>query len=562
MIGKITTPNTIEEKDLPATVSWDSLTEKPNSLSDINYAESVQLNVASVGISDLAIQGWQFDGTFSASDNDTIAWTSGTLRFKDGTTFAISAGNTGNISAVNYIYFSRAASTTVLQVTTTAASAVGANKVLMCVCQNVAVGKKATFQVFGGSGGVGTLITADNIAANSITANEIASNTITAAQIAAGTITADRIQSGSITTTQLNFTPVTAGGSAADINAYATKINGTQIVTGSITADQIQSNTLTVGTNVGLGTAQTASQVTTIVGNTITTAYVNALNITTANLSASSITSGTITIGGTSQPSNLTIVESSSGSAGSTTSLLNWKSSGGTLRGKIWSDSSGYMGYNSIGGRHYFYTNSNENVVIQDGAQTIFNQGISCRGSFNVGVPGGTTQNARFNNNVYFDNGSSTTEYIWGGSQHLDLGAYSYISLLSTEVRLNWLTATGASPQIGTSGARFYLYGSTVRYTTLTNDSDIRLKKNVIDSDYGLAEIEKLKPIKYEYKKDDEGVHIGFSAQDVEKIMPELVSEDEGVKCISTIEMIPTLVKAIQELSAKIVMLEKNKVVK
>jgi hypothetical protein len=515
---KLTIPNKIEEKELPIIADWDILANKPTSLGDINYSEKVQLNNATAGVSDLAIQGWQFDGTYSASDYRTVAWTSGTLRFKDGTSYAISAGNTGSMTAstVYYIYFAKATSTTVLQVGTVAANAVGSNKVLMAVCQASPTPKKATFQAFGGAGGLGVLLTADNIAANSITANEIAANTITAAQIASG----------------------------------------------SITANQIETNTLTVGTNVGLGTAQTASQVTTIVGNTVTTSYVNALSITTANLSASSITSGTITIGGTSQPSNLTIVESSSGSAGSTTSLLNWKSSGGTLRGKIWSDSSGYMGYNSIGGRHYFYTNNNENVVMQDGAQTIFNQGISCRGSFNVGVPGGTTQNARFNNNVYFDNGSSTTEYIWGGNQHLDIGAYSYISLLSTEVRLNWLTATGLSPQIGTSGARFYLYGSTVRYTTLTNDSDIRLKKNVVPSTYGLKEIEKLKPIRYEYKKEDVGVHIGFSAQDVEKIMPELVSEDEGVKCLSTIEMIPTIVNAIQELSAKISMLEKNNVLK
>jgi hypothetical protein len=52
---------------------------------------------------------------------------------------------------------------------------------------------------------------------------------------------------------------------------------------------------LVVGTNVGLGTAQTASQVTTIIGNTVTTSFVNALNITAVSMSVGGLTSGTIT---------------------------------------------------------------------------------------------------------------------------------------------------------------------------------------------------------------------------------------------------------------------------
>ena len=62
-------------------------------------------------------------------------------------------------------------------------------------------------------------------------------------------------------------------------------------------------NGLVVGTNVGLGTAQTAGNVTTIIGNTVTTGFVNALNVNAATVSASisittpTITGGSITIG-------------------------------------------------------------------------------------------------------------------------------------------------------------------------------------------------------------------------------------------------------------------------
>jgi hypothetical protein len=138
--------------------------------------------------SEIAIQGWSSTLAFSSTDYQTVAWGAGTIKLTDGTTFNIVAGNTGNMAAATYIYFSKLTSEIVLQVTTTYSNAVGANKILIAVAQNVAdTAKKATYQVFGGGGGVGgTLFTADNIAANVITFNEIAGNTIIANNISTG----------------------------------------------------------------------------------------------------------------------------------------------------------------------------------------------------------------------------------------------------------------------------------------------------------------------------------------------------------------------------------------
>lgn len=145
----------------------------------------------------LNIQGWSFSGVFSATDSDTVAWTSGTITLGDGTTFSISSGNTGNISALTYIYLDTAVSTTVLQTTTTSGIAVGANKILVAVGQNE-TGKNATFQAFGGKG-IGQLITADNIAANTITANEIAANTVTANKMSVSSLSSISANIGTIT---------------------------------------------------------------------------------------------------------------------------------------------------------------------------------------------------------------------------------------------------------------------------------------------------------------------------------------------------------------------------
>lgn len=81
--------------------------------------------------SDPAILNWQFSGTFSSTDSDTVSWTSGTLTLSDGSVYSIVAGNTGNMTALTYIYFDKNKSTTAFQTTTTAGNAVGTGKILL-----------------------------------------------------------------------------------------------------------------------------------------------------------------------------------------------------------------------------------------------------------------------------------------------------------------------------------------------------------------------------------------------------------------------------------------------
>lgn len=78
---------------------------------------------------------WQFDGVFSSSGSNSVAWTAGTFKDFSGTTYSIATGDTGTMSAFTYIYFDATASLTVLQITTVATSAVGSGKVLIGVAQ-------------------------------------------------------------------------------------------------------------------------------------------------------------------------------------------------------------------------------------------------------------------------------------------------------------------------------------------------------------------------------------------------------------------------------------------
>jgi hypothetical protein len=85
--------------------------------------------------------------------------------------------------------------------------------------------------------------------------------------------------------------------------------------------------------------------------------------------------------------------------------------------------------------------------------------------------------------------------------------------------------------------------------------SDARLKKNVDNITYGLSTIMSLRPVLYNwnYEADGSVKNLGFIAQEVEALVPKLISTDEeGMKSLNTIGMIPILTKAIQEMNLKI----------
>lgn len=92
---------------------------------------------------------------------------------------------------------------------------------------------------------------------------------------------------------------------------------------------------------------------------------------------------------------------------------------------------------------------------------------------------------------------------------------------------------------------------------TNTNPSDRTLKNTITSLKYGLAEIMQLMPKSFYYNSDTERASLkyGFIAQDVQSIMPDMVrkiSPDGDKLGLESDGIYVTLVKAIQELNAKI----------
>jgi len=110
---------------------------------------------------------------------------------------------------------------------------------------------------------------------------------------------------------------------------------------------------------------------------------------------------------------------------------------------------------------------------------------------------------------------------------------------------------------------KFFIAGSGVvnsTSTSITSISDFRLKENIRDLETGLDAVMTLKPRRFDWKE-GQGTNkkdvAGFIAQEVETVLPDLIGEwknnesDETIyKSLSMGDMLPTLVKAIQEQQA------------
>ncbi len=90
--------------------------------------------------------------------------------------------------------------------------------------------------------------------------------------------------------------------------------------------------------------------------------------------------------------------------------------------------------------------------------------------------------------------------------------------------------------------------------------SDANLKTNIQPTHYGLDEVLALNPVEYNWKDSPSGEKmVGLLAQEVQKIIPEAVvtPQDGSALGMKYTELIPVLVKAIQEQQKKIEELEK-----
>ena len=128
----------------------------------------------------------------------------------------------------------------------------------------------------------------------------------------------------------------------------------------------------------------------------------------------------------------------------------------------------------------------------------------------------------------------------------------------------NWVYSEEYS-KIDPDDGYLYLYYNSSGYNWIPMNkeiSDRRYKSNIQDSQVsGLDVIKKLKTYSYrkEYDGKVEDISCGIMAQDVQKYAPEAFYENpDGAYSYRTFELVPYLIKAIQELNQKIEKMEKT----
>lgn len=106
-----------------------------STVQDPTPISSTQLKDGAVIASKLTegARSWDYDGSISADDHDTISWTSGTIRLQDGTEYNISSDQTGNMGSRTYIYFDTNSAGSDFQTTTSQNTALADGKILVAV---------------------------------------------------------------------------------------------------------------------------------------------------------------------------------------------------------------------------------------------------------------------------------------------------------------------------------------------------------------------------------------------------------------------------------------------
>jgi Chaperone of endosialidase/Domain of unknown function (DUF5011) len=112
---------------------------------------------------------------------------------------------------------------------------------------------------------------------------------------------------------------------------------------------------------------------------------------------------------------------------------------------------------------------------------------------------------------------------------------------------------TPNTDNVSTVGNATYRWNAVYATNNVIQTSDARLKENVNNLSYGLADILKLRPVSFTWiAQPQQGTKLGFIAQEVHPILPETVNVGDDANHtlgLTYTEFIPVIVKAVQDIA-------------
>jgi predicted acyltransferase (DUF342 family) len=190
------------------------------------------------------------------------------------------------------------------------------------------------------------------------------------------------------------------------------------------------------------------------------------------------------------------------------------------------------------------------NLIVN--SDTSFNNNVEISGNLivnsDVEILGNLVVNSdtSFNNNVEISGNlivNSDVEILGNLVVNSDASFNSNVDIsgdLNVLSRLDVLGDASFNSNVDISG--------TLIVDTTTYPSDFRLKTNIEDIDNGLEKVNSLRGVSYNFINRPDKRRLGFIAQEVEEILPELVINRNDYKLLNYVEIIPVLVEAIKEL--------------
>ncbi len=221
-----------------------------------------------------------------------------------------------------------------------------------------------------------------------------------------------------------------------------------------------------------------------------------------------------------------------------------------------------YAGYDSTGGTYNVFLGKSAGEGNLLGSSNVFlgyhsgYQNANASGNVFLGTSNGH-QHTSGDYNTFIGHSAGYSNATGSGNVFLGKSA-GYSETGSNKLYIH--NSNDAEPLIwGDFETRNVVINGAFRATASYSSSDQRWKQNIQPLKSSLEKVASLQGVTYEWKKNafpnagfENGKHIGLVAQDVEKTIPELVSEDaNGFKGVSYTKLTAVLVEAVKELKTE-----------
>ena len=334
--------------------------------------------------------------------------------------------------------------------------------------------------------------------------------------------------SGTFSTAFVSSTVLTFVTSTGTLSATAFSGSGANLtsltagnLSGTIPSGVLGNSTLYVGTTAILLNRASASQ--SLTGVNIDGSSASVANAVTFNNGGAGAASGTTFNGSAAQTISYNTLGASP-LAGSSSLVTT-----GTVTSGTWSGSFGAVSGANLTSLNATNLGSGTVPVLRLGSSGTRDATTFLRGDNTWATAGGSIT-------VSDDTSTNATRYLI--FEDITSGTSSSINVSSTKLTFN--------PSTGTLSA-----------TVFTSLSDANKKKNIRPIENAIDITKKLEGVRFDWI-DTDAPSIGVIAQEVEKVLPELVVENDGVKSVSYGNIVGVLIEAIKEQQVRIEELERK----